>query len=436
MTRKTAKPAKPSKNHHFVPRSTLRRFSIDGARNRVWVLDKRKDRVFSAAIENVGSQNDFNRLVRDDGEAINFEFLFDSIDANFALTGDVLAQHRTLAGASAEFLHHLADGAAVQHLRTPLARSTYQSLPRQISNMLREKGLPPLPDEDLPSDNDARRHSVKMIADRDRMRAALLDKDLVLMAPAGQARFWTSDNPIARMSIAPNGDTGFEAQGVQIHLPIADDLMLGFFSKSYLAMLTNLPLEVMNIDPAKRAGLMRWRQGLRTGQPVLLDDAEVKNLNGQQVANSTRFVYASRNDFDAARRILERHPRLRTVESAVYVGRMGEGPPRSRTVPKGSMLALYGRERHHLIPLIDWDPDDDAHTATTDRPGLLHDVLRDRPFSSAEFYLDRQPLKGMGGGVDIEILEPGPVTRFRVVHADPGLRALDEMLARRKLKGD
>lgn len=441
MTRKAAPPskaakmAKPSKNHHFVPRSTLRRFSIDDARHQVWVFDKLKDKAFSAAIEKVGSQNDFNRLTKPDGDQVNFEFLFDGIDANFALTGDALAQHRTVAGWSVEFRHHLADGAAVQYLRTPLARSTFQALPRQISAMLKDKGLPPLPEAELPSDNDARRLSVRMIANRDRLRAALLNKDFVLIEPAGQARFWTSDNPVVRMSIAPNGDSGFEAQGVQIYLPIASDLMLGFFCRSHLAKLTNLPLETMLIEPDQRAEMIAWRDALSGGAPIRFDDAQVQNLNAAQVGNSSRFVYGARNDFSPAKTILERHPKLRKVESAIRVGRMGEGPPRSQTVPEGSILALYGRRQHHIVPLIAWDPEDHTNTASTDLPALLNDVLRDRPFSRAEFYLDRQPLAMIGGGVDVEILSTGPTTRFRVVHSDPSLRALDEQLAQRPIKG-
>jgi hypothetical protein len=94
-------------------------------------------------------------------------------------------------------------------------------------------------------------------------------------------------------------------------------------------------------------------------------------------------------------------------------------------------LALYGRERTHLVPMTAWDPAAPVAEVVTDLPALLEDGLLDAPFKSAEFYVDRHALRMMNGGIDVVVLERGPTTRFKVVHADASLRALDELLAGR-----
>ena len=424
-------PQKPSRNHHFNPRSVLRRFSVDGQETQVWVYDKTTGRRFIAGIGGAGSANGYNTLTLPNGEVLNFEEAFSEVDSVFARTGDTLAESRTVAGLDPEFRQQLADGAVVQFLRTPLVRSTLQALPRQLAERVAEMGLEAPSEDELPTDNDARRQSLAFIAERDDLRNALLEKDLVLLEPAGAARFWTSDHPVVRTTNAPNGDVGFRAMGVQVYLPIASDLMLGFLCPSLRKQLTHIPLESMRVDPERRAPLIAWRDGLLSGSPIRVDDATVQNFNHFQVVESRRFLYAARDDFGLADALLDRNPAVRSVDSMIVMGGVGEGFGPSNTVRDGKWLALYGRERTHLIPMTAWDPTAPVAEVVTDLPALLEDVLLDAPFSTAEFYVDRHALRMMNGGVDVVVLERGSTTRFNVVHSDASLQALDALLARR-----
>jgi len=83
----------PSRDHHFVPRSVLRRFSVGRLRKQVWVYDKTTGRRFTARIGDAGSANDDNKLRLTDGGFLNFEPTFDDIDGVFPQTGDRLS-HR------------------------------------------------------------------------------------------------------------------------------------------------------------------------------------------------------------------------------------------------------------------------------------------------------------------------------------------------------
>jgi len=189
--------AKPSKKHHFVPRSLLNRFSVDGAGDQIWVFDKSSGKSFPTSLMNAGSQNDFNKLQTPDGEW-NFESVFDQNDGDLAKLGNIIAESRSVAGLSRDFRRRLADVIAVQLLRTPLARSTLQAVARDLVRTVAEAGLLDGPEcIPLPTDNDARRATLAMTSDRATWRAALLTKDLVLFEPSGAARFWISRSPQA-----------------------------------------------------------------------------------------------------------------------------------------------------------------------------------------------------------------------------------------------
>jgi hypothetical protein len=422
------KSQKPSRNHHFVPRSVLRRFSIGGDRQQVWVYDKQTGRRFSAGLGGAGSANDYNTFTTPDGEVLNFEEAFDTIDGAFATIGDALHDIRSVAGMPLDIKARLADGVAVQFLRTPIVRSTFQSIPRQLAEALVQMGFEPPAEDEFPTDNDARVHSLEFIAKRDELRKALLDKDLILFEPAGETRFWTSDHPVARRNDAPNGDLGFGARGVQIYMPISSDLMVGFLCPSILKQLTHIPLETMRLAPEKLGPMIAWRDGLLHGLPVRIDDDLVRIFNEDQAYHCRRFVYGDQDDFSLVDHLLEAHPTARANETLVTMGKVGEGFGPSNNVRDGQWLALYGRERTHIVPLVGWDPETHGSVAITDLPALLDDVLGDAPFTRAEFYVDRIPVRMIGGGVDIIVLERNGVVRFQVVHADPALRGWDERL--------
>lgn len=421
--------AKPSKKHHFVPRSLLRRFSVDGAGDQIWVLDKSSGKSFSTSLMNAGSQNDFNKLQTADGEW-NFESVFDENDGDLAKLGNIIAERRSVAGLSRDFRRRLADVVAVQILRTPIARSTLQALARDLVRTVAEAGLLNDPDSiPLSTDNDARRSTLTMMSDRAAWRAGLQMKDLVLFEPSGPARFWISDHPVVRYNPAPNGDTSLQARGVEIYLPLASDLMLGLLCSSVKAKLHERPLEALDLEPAKARRLIDLREGLRTGGPVGRADDVVMTYNRLQVAHSARFLYAARDDFGEARAMLEADPSLASVDSLVTVGKLGGGLPRVSHMPPGQMLVLYGRRSWHQVPITDWDPEARTVRAATERPDVLALAMQDAPFEVAELYQDGQQRRMMRE-VRVVTLNDGPPVRFEIRFSDPSMEALDRAIAR------
>jgi len=427
-----SKPQNESHVHHFTPRSMLRRFSLGGAGQQVMVFDKTSGRSWSAGLTPTGSAKGYNTLIQPDGARLNFESEFDAIDTAYAEVGNILAQDRTVAGLDLAFRTDLADSAAAQFLRTPIVRSSLAALPRDLTDELRAKDLPAPVDDELPDENDVRRISRNLIQERARLCDALLAKDLLLFAPTGAARFWTSDHPVVRHSNTPLGDLGFESLGVEIYLPIATDLMLGFLCPSLLKTLTRGRLEDLVMPADKKARLIAQRQALLEGTPLAASDGDVRWFNSLQVVGSSRFLYAADDAFDLAREMLDTRPDLRSVERMFTMGGLGEAPPRPQNLPPGEWLCLEGVDRWARIPITGWSHGD-GREMWTDRPDLLAEALTFAPFVTAHVFADDG--SEMMRGAAVEILEPGPRTRFRLLFADPSLQALDELIASRAAQG-
>jgi hypothetical protein len=418
--------------HHFTPRSVLRRFSLGGAGQQVMVFDKSSGRSWSAGLTPTGSAKGYNTIIRPDGARLNFEADFDAIDLAYAKVGDVLAQSRSVAGLEPAFRTDLADSAAAQFLRTPIIRSSLAALPRDLTDELRANGLPAPADDELPDENAVRQISRNLIHERAHLRDALLAKDLLLFTPTGAARYWTSDHPIVHHSNTPLGERGFESLGVEIYLPIASDLMLGFLCPSLLKTPTRCQIEDLAMPADKKTRLIAQRQAMLEGTPLAASDEDVAWFNSLQVAGSSRFLYAADDAFELAHEMLEARPELRLVERMFTLGGLGEGPPRPGNLPPGEWLCLEGTDRWARIPIAGWRSGS-SREMWTDRPDLLADALTFAPFITAHVFAEDG--SEMMRGVALEILETGPPTRFRLRFADTSLQALDALIAGRADRG-
>lgn len=414
---------KESVNHHFVPRSVLRRFAPDADRTHVFVFDKSSGRTWPGGMDTTGSGKRYNTLTQSDGDRLNFEADFDKIDAAYARIGDDLAIVRDASKLNDATRRSLADVVAVQLLRTPIVRSTLAKLPRDLINELKARGLPAPEDAELPTDDDIRQSSRELIGDRAEPRALLLAKDLMLFEPDGEARFWTSDHPVVRYSSAPLGENGLASLGVEIYLPIAADLLLGFVCPS----LRNEPLSWVD-----ELGTRTATQGevIRRGAPLKVDERVVNFFNSLQVQSSQRFLYASRDDFELARKMIALRPELSGNDSLIHMGKMGEALPRPGNLPPGEWLYLETADSHLLAPIRDYSAGGFGHEMSFPDLDLLDLALEQQPFVRAAIFAKA------GGremrGVKINVLDRGPPARIKLGFAETALQALDDMIAQKR----
>lgn len=420
-----------SHNHHFVPRSLLKYFSVDGLEVRIHVFDKRSGKSFTPSIEKAGSENGFNK-VEIAGGIWNFEYLFDDVDTQLHELLQKLHASRSVAALPLESRRGWADTVAVQLVRTPLVRSTLIQSAQDMANAISEGGLASADAFVLPTENNSRLSTVEFLLERDNFREALEDKDLVLFEPAGSARFVISDHPVVRQALVPYGENGLRLPGIAVYLPVGPDLLLGMMCKSTGVSLNARPIERLDIEPASAEALIALREGLRTGNPIRCPDGFVDYMNEYQAANCARFVYSHQSDFHFVQALLERHLDLKEVKTQIRVGRLGEGLPVAHRMPEGQWLVLFGARSHYMIQISDWSSECDPIEVSTEQVDALERALVDSPFSEMQIFQDRQPMCMMRD-VRVDIVSKEAPVRLRVRYADPSMEALNEAIARRHL---
>jgi hypothetical protein len=417
--------AKPSKKHHYVPQAQLRHFASDAERRSIQVFNKVTGKSYPSSILNAGSENDFNTVKRRD-KTVNFEDLFQTVDAASAEVVARLVETRSLRWITPPDLLAMADLIAVQLLRTKLARSTPAVLAAELREGLRALGIDP--DEDrtlaLPSEADAKIGTVRAFLDREGHRRAIANLVPGLWKASGEERFITSDHPVLTTNPFPYGDTGLTSQGVLVHLPISPTLMLTMHCPT-----TVRRLEMLADVPETPVMLSALRDALLSGQPYALRDAEVVELNRLQVAQAFAFLYADCDRFDIARELILKRPKLRQNKSLLHLGKIGEGPGRRPRMPTGKHLVVYGKHDHAMIAISEVDETGEGITAATTDIGVLRAIAKDPELVSASLYQDGYERRGMRE-VTVELLDERGDGWFRIVHSDSGMRDLDRITRR------
>jgi len=365
-----------SKKHHYVPQSLLRGFAIPGT-EQVHVFDKKTDRVFRAAVADVGAENRYNTLVVE-GRSVNAESVFDEHDTRLASLLKTLRESQDLSCLTEDDRVQVAYAVAVQRLRVRLVRTTLAAFPRQLRKVFDEAGADYSPDvaPDL-DDNQIKAMSFRMLKDAERFVPAFLKKLWLLHTTTLDEPFWISDSPVVTVNILPWGDTGLESRGIEIAWPISSTLVLSFLCPSM---------------PAKLEGVsQKGAEYLRSSPTIRSNPDGVLFYNSLQALQSSRYLYAATDEFRHARRILDENPSARHVETSMVPTGMGQAPP-SR-MPPGRWLVVTGARTHHCCEVALWTKRDNRLfvTVVPSGEGSLRDAVADGPHESVQLFDDAGP---------------------------------------------
>ncbi|MFP9139278.1 DUF4238 domain-containing protein [Devosia sp. XGJD_8] len=418
--------SRPSKKHHFVPQAQLRHFAADPQRRSIYVFAKRSDRSFLTSIANAGSENDFNTVSLGDSKW-NFEDLFQEFDARTARLVAEIVSRRSLAWMTADDRIALADFFATQMLRTHFSRITPKYLAGQLREMTRQVGYDPDADPQMAMLSDAavKLGAVRAFLDRQDHTVALLRLHPALYASDGEHRFIISDHPVSRINAFPYGDVGLTSPGVVVMLPVSPGLTLALHCPT-IVQRYELAASA-DLEPERKARMIGYRDGLRSGEPIGIDGDMVRTLNRLQVSQSAGYLYAETDAFDFAREMLREDGDLRSVETHTELGELGHAPPPRLGMPAGMHLVIFGSLDHCTLAIEEIDEAGEGLTARTRQVDLLAQVAADKGMLRVELYVDRRVRRGMNQ-VMVERFGAPASGWFRVVHRDPSLRSLSVQL--------
>lgn len=412
----------PSKKHHFVTQAQLRHFKIADGKYSVFVFDKQTGRSFQSPIKNAGSENHFNTVTLGETKW-NFEHLFDEVDSRSAKLVAQIVDSESLVWMSADDKESLADFVAVQLLRTRFGRTEPKAIVAALRNLTEQMGYDPYEDPTmaLPSEAHVRLIAVDSFLNRDPHRTSLLRLIPSLHRSDLDVPFVISDHPVVRYNPFPYGDNGLSSLGITVHIPLTPSMTLTMLCPSIVARYESL--EELQLAPEKKEKLTIEREALRSGQPVLIDNAEALSLNRMQVKQSSRHIYSSVDEFEFVREMLKGDPTLERVETLLEVGELGMAPPPRADMPPGWQLVVFGAADHCMLPIQEFDEKGEGITAKTSKTSLVKKVAEDPGKLHVQLYQDRSVRREMREAMVEIINEKGPGW-FRVVHRDQALREL------------
>lgn len=268
------------KLHHYVPQFHLRRFA--DSEQRLWVWDRDGDRVFRAKTNSVAAETQFYRLTQyevDGHDALEMERQLASIEGEVAIiTGQWIEWLRDMDALDQVPIPQMNREIvslflAVQCLRTADTRDILARLTHADSGT-------------MPTADEARRLHTELLWDEELVQTLSdrIQKSHWLFARNDTSTpFMTSDNPVTLRS-ADNRRwlrAGIYTPGTYLVFAMAADLIL-----------------YCHPDEAPWTQLNRYADRL---SPVEIDRGMVESENSGQVLMATRFLFSSRNSFDAER---------------------------------------------------------------------------------------------------------------------------------------
>ncbi|MCK1595039.1 DUF4238 domain-containing protein [Bradyrhizobium sp. 164] len=420
--------AHSSKKHHFVPQAQLRHFAADADGQYLFALDKRTDRSFRASILNAGSENDFN-TVNLGASKWNFEDLFQEVDSRSArLVAEILSR-RSMFWLAVDDRIALADFFATQLLRTQFSRSTPAHIAARLRETVRQFGYDPdqNPATAMPSDAALRLGSLRTFLDRSEHVVALLRLFPALYEIGGNDRLIISDHPVMVTNAFPYGDVGLGSHGVLVYLPVSPKFMIALHCPTIVKRYELIGHA--RLEAGQKARMGRYRAGLRSGEPIEIDNDLVLHLNRLQIVHSARYVYANIDDFGTARALLKQYPDLRSVTTHATIGEMGRAHPSRAGMPNGTHLVVHGPHDHAMLEITEIDQTGEGISARTGQIALLSQIAADPGMLRAELYVDGHRRRMLGSAMIERVGNPDDGW-FRVVHRDPDLRELGKRLDR------
>ncbi|HEX3657216.1 MAG TPA: DUF4238 domain-containing protein [Pirellulales bacterium] len=301
-------------NQHYVPQFILRRFHNEDGR--LHVYDKWTRRSFVSSARNVAAETGFYDI-KVENEVVTLEPVMCEIESAALGAINALTDNASLASMSVEDKYAVAYFFGVQAMRTRSARDLVKQMQEAFRRILPEKNLQ---ESDLPAgffmdEEQLRMASLMNLRIADELTPHLLNKAWLLNQAPPECSFLISDNPLARHNDHTSdlrGNGGLACRGIQIHMPLSPTVTLSFLCETLIAPFREY--RRTRLCPGEPLPLL---DAIDFGRPLPIANDSVTHLNSLQVANATRFVFASNDDFSLVERMLDENPNLAKPDQVV-----------------------------------------------------------------------------------------------------------------------
>jgi hypothetical protein len=310
-----AKKVNRPKIQHYVSQFQLRNFADE--RGQVQVFDKVEGRIFTLSPHGIAAEAGFYDFTDQAGKPHTVEHLLGKMETQVSGIIAGILDRQSLAHLTAKDRVAVSLFAAVQQRRVKAVRQRIQSLNTGILRVLDERGIDPgdvVPELD---DDDVKRFSIAKLSNAKAAAKLFFDKAWVLRrAPEGKP-FYISDNPITLHNLLAPRRLSLDSPGVEINLPISPSFTICFLCRTWLRLIreglddAGAYTHRHGYCPGDNTPLEQLAEAIATGNPDLLLPENVEHLNSLQVQYSSRFVISGTDDFELAKLMIGKNPRLK-----------------------------------------------------------------------------------------------------------------------------
>jgi hypothetical protein len=404
------------RKHHYVPQALLKSFSPRPGTDQVFVFDKKTGSIYKTAVVNAAAERDFNS-VRIGEQKVNYEMLFQEADSRLAIAIQELSCKKSLLQIDEQVVDDLAALVATQLVRTKIMRTSSMELSNQLSDWLDAQGL----DRTQVIDDDAARQiAFAKLFELDQIVKLLRKKNIVLLV-SENGGLCISDNPVVMNNSFPYGRIGLDAPGIEIYFPVSPHISLALYCPSIHEILSEAINESHPRPAPREEFCYRLNNCLKLGEPMVIDDRYCMALNELQVLQSSRFLYASKEDFGFATAVIGRSHKAREVRSLYSIG--NSPVPPAPGLPSGDWLVLEKGHCHYCLSITWLNPESVYINFQTTDLAKLDQITGSQPFEFATLYRNGRGVRRMGDVVIVSTMI-GKEKAFRVEHSDPALNEL------------
>lgn len=316
------------KRQHYVPRFLLEKFARV-ASEQIFVFDKLTGKQFSANIKNAAAENGFYDVTFADG-ILTIEPALAKVEEEAARIVRQLTDCPNLFLLKDDDKTKLAGFISLQMVRGP----NYRAFMKQAAEGMLKAAKRFYPDapidekEYLPDDKALRLMALRAIEESPKNIPPLLDKTWLLFSVKDDRAFYSSDNPVVLGNSQAKRENwgisglGLFSRGVEIYVPLAHNLILALFCRSYEEgwAISEAKAQILRkygayeMPPHLREVEQKFEavmQGVRRRRPVEIDADLLAHQNSMQVVFAERFLFSPSNDFSLAQERIGKFPELK-----------------------------------------------------------------------------------------------------------------------------
>lgn len=299
------------KKQHTVPRFLLDHFGHgkNKRKRRLFTYDKLNSKVYQQSVYDATTRNVFYNL-KEHPEGASLEPILGRIETEAATAIKKIVTEKSLANLTYDEKEKIATFVVIQKSRTYHALKSIEFIMEAVADKVKAMGFDPSDVNELPKDADDLKNSfLHTILEHAKHAPLILNKSWLLYETTSKNPFYISDNPITlhnEIDMQPYGNIGLAVKGIQVHLPISSTLTLAFTCQSIkeeaiqarenFKLINKLTIS-QHFTSEQIENIFGLANAYENGNSFILNNENVRFLNGLQVAYAEQYVYNQINDF-------------------------------------------------------------------------------------------------------------------------------------------